>query len=273
MTLNQRVADHYARGDLLEAILQGLIKAGLDPDNLSPTDLAPVDEFHIGGRRATVAFAEQLGPPQGSRLLDVGCGIGGASRFFAEEHRCQVVGVDLTSEFVEVAGQLAARVGLADQVSYQHADATRLPFEDQSFDGAYMMHVGMNIPDKAAVFAEMRRVVKPGGVVGIYDVLAGPGGETLFPVPWATDADASFLVSPASMGELLTDAGFTIQSETNRTAFGIEFFQEMARTNQDGAPPPLGLHLLLGDSAQVKVANMVRNVEEQRVAPWAFICR
>ncbi len=272
MTLNERVTDHYARGDLLKAILQGLVKAGLDPDNLSPQDLAPVDEFHIGGRRATVAFAEQLRPTEGSRLLDVGCGIGGASRFFAEEHGCHVTGVDLTPEFVEVAGQLAGRVGLADQVSYRHADATQLPFEDQSFDGAYMMHVGMNIPDKAAVFAELRRVVKPRGVIGIYDILAGSGGEPLFPVPWATDADASFLVSPTRMRELLTEAGFTIQSETDRTAFGIEFFQEMARTNQDG-PPPLGLHLVLGDSAKVKVANMVRNVEERRVAPWAFICR
>ncbi|MHC4077982.1 MAG: class I SAM-dependent methyltransferase [Planctomycetota bacterium] len=272
LNLNRKVAHHYARGDLLEVLLQGLAKAGLDTDRLSPRDLAPVDEFHIGGRRATVAFAEQLRPAESSRLLDVGCGIGGASRFFAEEYGCHVTGVDLTPEFVAVAGALAAKVGLADRVRYREADATQLPFADHSFDGAYMMHVGMNIPDKAAVFAEMRRVVKPGGVVGVYDILAGSGGEPLYPAPWATAADASFLVSPADMRELLTTAGFTIQSETDRTAFGIEFFQEMARTNQNG-PPPFGMHLLFGDSARVKVTNMVRNVEEQRVAPWAFICR
>ncbi len=175
-------------------------------------------------------------------------------------------------EFVDVAGLLAKKVGLAERVHYRQADATQLPFEDNSFDGAYMMHVGMNIPDKAAVFAEMRRVVKPGGVVGIYDILAGEGGEPLFPAPWATDPDASFLVTPAQLRELLNAAGFIIQSETDRTAFGIEFFREMVRTNQDD-PPPFGIHLLFGDSAGTKVANMVRNVEERRVAPWAFICR
>ncbi|MEE9128191.1 MAG: class I SAM-dependent methyltransferase, partial [Planctomycetota bacterium] len=190
----------------------------------------------------------------------------------AEEYQCQVTGVDLTPEFVDVAGLLATKVGLAERVHYRQADATQLPFEDNSFDGAYMMHVGMNIPDKAAVFAEMRRVVKPGGVVGIYDILAGEGGEPLFPAPWATDPDASFLVTPGQLRELLNTAGFTIQSETDRTAFGIEFFREMGRTNQDD-PPPFGLHLLFGDSAGTKIANMVRNVEERRVAPWAFICR
>ena len=183
-----------------------------------------------------------------------------------------MTGVDLTPEFVDVAGLLAARVGLADSVSYRQADATRLPFEDASFDGAYMMHVGMNIPDKAAVFAEMRRVVRPGGVVGIYDVLSGPGGEPVFPAPWATDPDASFLVSPDHMVELLTAAGFTIQSQTDRTDFGVEFFREMVRSNQDG-PAPFGMHLLFGDDARLKVTNMVRNVEERQVAPWAFICR
>lgn len=270
--LSRKVVDHYTRGDLFEVILRGLAQAGLDPDNLTPRDLAPVDEFHVGGRRATVAFAEQLRPPAGCRLLDVGCGIGGGSRFFAEEYGCHVTGVDLTPEFIEVAGKLAEKVGLADRVSYQHADATQLPFEDQSFDGAYMLHVGMNIPDKAAVLAEMRRVVRRDGVVGIYDILAGPRGDPVFPAPWATDAGASFLVSPQEMRELLTAAGFRIQTETDRTAFGIEFFHEMARTNQDG-PPPFGMHLLFGSSAPIKIANMVRNVEEQRVAPWTFICR
>ena len=97
MTLNQRITDHYARGGLFPIILQGLVAAGFDPDNLSPSDLAPVDEFHIGGRRATVAFAEQLAPAADSRLLDVGCGLGGATRFFAEKCQCHVTGVDLKS--------------------------------------------------------------------------------------------------------------------------------------------------------------------------------
>jgi MPBQ/MSBQ methyltransferase len=272
MDLNQRVTQHYGRKDLFEVILDGLVQAGHDPGNLSPGDLAPVDEFHVGGRRATVAFAEEFRPAAGSRLLDVGCGIGGAARFFAETHGCRVTGVDLTPEFVDVARRLAAKVGFEERVAYQQADATRLPFADGSFDGAYMLHVGMNIPDKAAVLAEMRRVVRPGGIVGVYDILAGPGGKPLYPAPWATDEGASFLVSPAEMRELLRAAGFRIQTETDRTAFGIEFFRELARHNESG-PPPVGIHLLFGDNPEVKVANMVRNVQERRIAPWTFICQ
>ena len=81
-------------------------------------------------------------------LLDIGCGIGGPSRFFAEERGCRVTGIDLTDDYVRTATALAARVGLGGQVSYRQASALALPFEAARFDGAYMIHVGMNIEDK-----------------------------------------------------------------------------------------------------------------------------
>ena len=94
-------------------------------------------------------------------LLDIGCGIGGPSRFFATERNCRVTGIDLTEDYVRTAEALAQRVGLADRVSYRQASALALPFEAGPFDGAYMMHVGMNIEDKPALFTEVRRVLKP----------------------------------------------------------------------------------------------------------------
>ena len=62
MEIEQAVAKHYAHGSLDEAILNGLIAAGKDVHRLLPKDLAPVDEFHVGGRQATAAFAEQFAP-------------------------------------------------------------------------------------------------------------------------------------------------------------------------------------------------------------------
>ena len=78
MTSEQVVAQHYAHGSLEQAILKALEAAGKDLNQLSLKDLSPVDEFHIGGRLATIEFAKQLGLRPGMRILDIGCGLGGA---------------------------------------------------------------------------------------------------------------------------------------------------------------------------------------------------
>src|SRR3990172_3577653 len=112
MDIEQVVALHYAHGSLEQAILDALAAAGKDVNRLTLADLAPVDEFHIGGRPATVEFAGQFGVHGGMRLLDVGCGLGGAARYFAHEHGCQVTGIDLSGEYVAFANALAAPVRL-----------------------------------------------------------------------------------------------------------------------------------------------------------------
>src|SRR5690349_12514012 len=164
MKLERTVSQHYAQRALDEAIFDALVASGKDLDRLTPADLVPVDEFHIGGRRATAELALQMEIEPGLHLLDVGSGIGGTSRFFAHEGGCRVTGIDLTEEYVRVAGILAERTGLGARVSYRQASALDLPFEPGTFDGATLLHVGMNIPDKALLFAEVRRVLKPGGV-------------------------------------------------------------------------------------------------------------
>jgi SAM-dependent methyltransferase len=169
MSLEQSVSQHYTHGSLEAALLDTLKRAGRNPDALTYADLAVVDEFHIGGRPATRALGEQIDLPAGARVLDIGCGIGGPARFFAAERGWQVEGIDLTAEFVEVAKALSRRVGMAEAVAFRQASATALPFADASFDGAYMLHVGMNIADKKAVFAEVRRVLKPGGALVVVD--------------------------------------------------------------------------------------------------------
>src|SRR3954447_17166753 len=98
--VEQEVARHYSRGDLESVVLDGVKAAGHSLEDLRPEDLAPVDEFHIGGLEATAALAERLGLAPGKRVLDIGCGIGGPARFFASRHGCRVLGIDLTPEFV-----------------------------------------------------------------------------------------------------------------------------------------------------------------------------
>jgi ubiquinone/menaquinone biosynthesis C-methylase UbiE len=273
MDPESRIAAHYTHGSLERAILDALVAAGKDPERLTPADLAPVDEFHIGGRQATVDFARELDASRGAHLLDIGAGLGGASRYFAEALGARVTGIDLTDEYVRVATALAARTGLGGQVSYRQGSALALPFGRHAFDGAYMLHVGMNISDKAALFAEVRRVVKPGGPFGIYDVMRVGEGALAFPVPWAESPETSFVETAVTYRRLLVTAGFEVVKERARREFAVEFFQQLRARLAGGAPPPLGLQLLMGRTARDKVANMMRLVETGVIAPTELISR
>src|SRR5215472_4025098 len=128
------VETHYTSADLGEIILAALKEAGKDLDQLAPDDLAPVDEFHGGQRPATVRLAEMVGFTGTERVLDVGSGLGGPSRYLAWRYGCRVSGLDLTVEFVRVAEMLTRMTGLTDSVDYRQGNALDLPFDDVSFD-------------------------------------------------------------------------------------------------------------------------------------------
>jgi ubiquinone/menaquinone biosynthesis C-methylase UbiE len=273
MTFEHDVAGHYTHGALAEAIHQALIAAGRDPGRLAPQDLAPVDEFHIGGQEATAALFAQVAPAAGQQWLDIGSGLGGTARHLALAHGCRVTGIDLTEEYVAVANDLAARVGLAGQVAFRQGSATGLPFADGSFDGASLLHVGMNIPNKAALCAEVRRVLRPGGTFVIYDVMRGAEGEPAFPVPWSSGPETSFLASPAEYRAALAAAGFKVVAERSRAEFALAFFRAMQERMAAEGRPALGLHILMGAAAGQKTANMVRAIAAGLIVPTEIIAR
>lgn len=274
MTDEPAVADHYTHGALIDAIRAALAAAGLSPDRLTVADLAPIDEFHMGGRPATLALAKQLGLGPGDHLLDVGCGIGGPARCLADALGCRVTGIDLTEEYVAAAAVLSDWVGLADRVAFRQGSALALPFDDGAFDGATMIHVGMNVADKAALFAEVARGLRPGGVFGVYDVMRAGDEEVHYPVPWASSAATSFLDTPAGYRAALDAAGFAVVAESDRSDFARDVFAALkAKVAETGGPPPLGLHVIMGPEAPAKTANMIANVEAGRIAPVELIAR
>src|SRR5712691_7757937 len=155
MASGQAVAEHYGRADLGAVILAALRAAGKDIDRLTPDDLAPVDEFHTRGRAATSDLARLLALTGDERVLDVGSGIGGPSRYLAKTFGCRVTGLDLTPEFCRVAGMLAERTGLAGKVDYRQGDALAMPFADRSFDVAWSQNAVMNIADRDRLYGEI----------------------------------------------------------------------------------------------------------------------
>jgi SAM-dependent methyltransferase len=274
LTIEERVEQHYAQRDLEKTILDALVAEGKDLNRLASSDLAPVDENHTGGRAATVEFTAQLAFEPGMHILDVGCGIGGASRFVAEQYGCRVTGIDITNDYILAAEALARRLALGERVTYRRASALALPFEPRTFDGAYMMHVGMNIKNKPKLFAEVRRVLKDGGVFGVYDVVLTGKGELGFPLPCALTPEISFIVGLPDYRRALDAAGFEINKERNRLDVAREFFRkELARAANGSGPSTLGIHILLKQEAPRIFANVVNQFDKGVAAPVELICR
>lgn len=265
---------HYSgSGDLAARILNSLIAAGKDPERLTSRDLAPVDEFHIRGRRATLELAERMGLSQASHVLDVGSGLGGPARTLAETYGCRVTGIDLTADFCAASEAICEWLNLSDKVRFVQGDACDLQFEDDSFDAAMTIHAAMNIPAKDAVYAGVKRVLKPTGIFAVYDVLQGEGGEVVFPVPWAREPSISHLATPRDMRRLLTDAGFEILEEVDSSEASLAFFQEMTARMAKTGPPPLTFQAFLGGDFPQMARNQVRNLAERRIRTATYICR
>jgi hypothetical protein len=137
-----------------------------------------------------------------------------------------------------------------------------------------MLHVGMNIPDKSGLAAQVARVLKPGRLFGIYDVMRTGPAELTYPVPWASTPDLSALAVPETYKAALQAHGFEIVAERSRREFALEFFRSLrARMAQADGPPPLGLHLVMGPDSATKVGNMLENIEVGTIAPVEIIAR
>ncbi len=263
---DSHIQGHYNRQGLEEAILAALTAAGKDVQHLKLEDLAPIDEFHIRGREATRELASQVKLNSNHKVLDVGSGVGGASRYLASEYGCQVTGLDLTDEYCRVAQSLADRLGLAAHVTYRQGRALDMPFEDNSFDVVWTQHAIMNIADKPKLYSEIARVLRPNGYFAMYDVLAGPVSPLYYPVPWATDSLISFLTTPDELRELLEASGLHILSWRDTSEIGRVWFKEVAaKMQQQGASPALGFHVLLGPDFRVMAQNQVLNLNENRI--------
>lgn len=274
MSYEKSVSEHYSHGALLDAIEKNLPALGKTIDNVTVEDLAPVDEFHIGGRAATDHLLDQVAFPAQGHLLDVGCGLGGAARHVAQTSGRHVSGIDLTTEYIETGNALCAWLNLQDSVTLVQGSALSLPFNDHSFDGAYMLHVGMNIADKALLFTEIYRALKPGAFFAVYDIMQQTDGELAYPVPWASESSTSQLASAGQYAAALKSAGFEITQQNNRRDFALEFFKQLkARTEANGGPAPLGLHVLMRQSTAEKIQNMVANIKRGLIAPEEIIAR
>ena len=256
-----KIREHYSAASLTDRIKSALATISPEDQTLTVAQLAPLDQFHIRGILATAELAAAAGIESSTRVLDIGCGIGGPARYLAATFGCKVTGVDLSPGFIDAATYLTARCGLSDRVTFQIADALHLPFENEAFDTVFLQHVAMNIEARPALYAEVRRILAPGGRFATYD-LALRDGDVVYPVPWARDASTSFLLSESDTRRALEQAGFKAVLWRDDTQSALDWF----KAAMAGSPPSgLSLGAVMGQDFQTMTGNLARNLRENRL--------
>lgn len=255
------VRDHYRAMGLTQRLKAVLASLGPEDQRLNPEQLTGLDQFHTRGLAATAELAKLAGIGADASVLDVGSGVGGPARFLAATHGCRVTGVDLSEPFVDAARYLAERTGQSERVSFRTASALDLPFEDGHFSVALLQHVAMNIADRARLYGEIRRVLRPRGRFATFDVVLKEG-EPHYPVPWARTPATSFLLTAAATREAVEASEFRTLVCQDDTEVAKAW---AAQLRASGPPPSLNLGVVMGPDFAVLTGNLARSLLEGRI--------
>lgn len=262
----KHIHGYYSPNDLYNKIIEGLTMLGKDLSKVTIDDLQPVDEFHIRGDVATKELIELSNFSPEMHIIDVGCGVGGSTRRLAHESGCCVTGIDLSDEYIDTAERLTKLLNMQERVKFSACSALELPYEDNTFDGAWSIQMNMNIEDKLSWLKEVYRVLKPGGRAVLYEVCGHKNTPIYVPVPWAQDESMSYLVPPEAFRDVLVAAGFDIEVWNDKTDLAQKAFAHMQKPMGEPELPELGVHMLVGNDILTKAYNLRRNLDEERVS-------
>jgi SAM-dependent methyltransferase len=264
VSLNTLIENQYHTPGLYEDILNRLGEQEIELSTVSRRDIADVDEFHVRGAEVSHELASRI-RLENSKVLDVGCGIGGPSRMLADDYNCQVTGIDLSHEYIRTAKGLSELVGLQDKTEYIWSNALDLPFENGSFDVVWTQHVQMNIRHKLKFYSEIERVLSEQGTFIYYDIFKTDSGEVNFPVPWADYASASFLGTTENMDDILERLCFKNLLVSDETDKGTRFLDDLFKNLKKNGPSKLGLNVLMGPSTKEKLMNILLGLKEGQI--------
>jgi len=173
-----------------------------------------------GGPREVAALLDGV-PVRGRQVLDIGSGLGGIDLLLVEAHgAAEVIGIDVEPLLVDSARALVAGRGLEQRISFRLVEPGPLPFGDESFDLVVSKDAIVHVPDKAALYREVLRVLRAGGRFAASDWLFGPGAEDSAAMKaWLAELPLSFaFITPEEAGAQLERAGFEAVSVIDRSA-------------------------------------------------------
>jgi ubiquinone/menaquinone biosynthesis C-methylase UbiE len=263
MNIDQSIINDYSQNDLVTRFVE--IVGGID--NLNFESLTKYDEMHVGSYVSTDYLFDALPMVEGQKWIDLGCGIGGAARR-AAKRGLNVTAIDLTPNFIDAAKHLTEMVGMREAVSYEVCSVTDISYHDNTFDGAYTIHAGMNVEDKLSFFSEAYRIIKPHSYFGIFDLMLSTDKlDIIYPMPWATHPRTSFISTRDHYIECLIKAGFEIVSVEERGGF--------AKLAMDKVVSNFGSSRasLRGEDFIIKAHNLRNAIAMQHIMPLQIIAR
>lgn len=122
--------------------------------------------LHPGGYDATDQLCAQMNLNEGSKVLDLACGVGSTSFYLAKKYKCKITGIDISNSMINIAKSKLAGSNYSKNISFQPADALKMPFPDNSFDVVIAQAFFILIDNKVNALKEIYRVLKPGGFFG-----------------------------------------------------------------------------------------------------------
>lgn len=271
--VSKTIQDLYSQGDMLSNVVAFLESKGIDPKHPSCGDLNLCDQMHARGIDATRDHAEHAGIRSDMHVLEVGCGIGGGSRYLANELGCRVTAIDLTQECVDVARELTERCGLGGKTEFRQADATDMPFGEAEFDHVWSHNVTMNIGDKEKLVSEIARVLKPGGRYSCWELALTEKGDPYYPLPWASDTSSSFLAMAEHMKTALENGGLRLIRRIDVNEAYLDYLDDVRDRAQRSEPPSKldPQSLKDKDDFLIRVQNCGRSAREGRLVEHLLI--
>ncbi len=245
-----------------------------DRDYTGPGKLELIwgEGFMSPGGPAEVARIVGTADLRGLEVLDIGCGLGGADVVLVTDFgAASVIGADVQPDLLQAACLQAARLGLQSRIRYQQIAPGPLSFADSSFDAVFSKDALLHVSDKQAVYRDIFRVLRPGGLLLIGDWLRGPGHniDALLSEFVAASGHAFHMVTLPYIAECAALAGFAQIETLDRGAW----YLEEARSELLRLRGSLGIRFVadFGDPALADEIGfwevLVRAVEAQAMRP------
>ncbi|WP_293266547.1 class I SAM-dependent methyltransferase [Neptunomonas sp.] len=265
------IDSHYSQSLQSEKIISRLNTAYPDGPNLY--HLAPIDQLHIGGIKASEKLSQRLIDFKASKVLDIGSGLGGLLRVCKNHYPAFYVGLDITHKLNKINRQLNKLHDKSSPSMIVTGNGQQLPFADQSFDLIILQHSLLNMPDKISALKECQRILIPGGHIILHEVLTGNHHETMqFPVPWARHPALSHLISTRDMNDLVNSTSLTIRSMEDWTAEALSWRNRQTNKQKKPQTPVVSPSMILGSEFTLMGKNVQRNLENDaiRIVEWVL---
>ena len=222
-----------------------------------------LDQYHIGGAGAVERLIAGLDVGSDDTVLDVGSGLGGPARQIARRTGAQVVGIDITDEYVAAAKHLSAKAGLVEMTRFEVADVAHFT-PQRPFDAAVTMHVQMNVENKTEWFCHIADKLRPGGRLAVWEICLQGDSALTWPMPWSIDGSDSFLDTAADLRAAIEATGMVATEWTDETAW---VGQWMTQTLGGGPSSGPALPALLNNGL-IRVINLAAAINTQALSVW-----